>query len=500
VTPLEPDYTDIQGLIRFGYRPMTDARYDLLRVRDAAAARAWLRSAPIASAESRVPPPGTALQVAFTAAGLSALGLSERVVAGFSHEFRGGIAEPSRARLLGDVGEDAPERWQWGYGPGEPHVMVMSFAVPGSRPVVDRHCEGAAWEAGFERLRSLDTSNLDGVEPFGFADGASQPRLSWDQRRSTPTGQGEYTNLVALGEFVLGYRNEYGKYTDRPLLDPSPASDGLPAAEDAPGRRDLGRNGTYLVLRQLSQDVRGFWRYLFAQSGGSEAGAERLASAMVGRTPAGVPLVPIEARAIEGIEGPPELQRLNRFTFDRDPDGAGCPIGAHIRRTNPRSADLPGNPSGLARLLMMLGFRAPRFRDDLVASARFHRLLRRGREYGPELSRGDALLPAPAGEPERGLHFICLNANLSRQFEFVQNAWVASTKFSGLSDESDPLLGNRRPHPGCPVTDRFTVPVRDGAPRRLTGLPPFVRVRGGAYFFLPGLRALRFLAADPPRA
>ena len=438
--------------------------------------------------------------MAFTAAGLSALGLPDAVLAGFSHEFRGGMAEPSRARQLGDVGEDAPVQWQWGYAAGEPHVIVMSFAAPGSFDRVKAHCEGAAWEAGFEPVRSLDTSNLDGVEPFGFADGASQPRISWDQQRRTPRHQGEYTNLVALGEFLLGFRNEYGKYTDRPLLDPGPASSALPDAEEAPGRKDLGRNGTYLVMRQLSQDVHRFWRFLHDQSGGDPAEAEKLGSMMVGRTRPGAPLVPVEERAIEGIDGPPEVARMNRFTYDHDPDGARCPLGAHIRRANPRTSDMPGNPSGLARVLLRLGFGSPGFRDDLLASARFHRVLRRGREFGPELSPRDALAAPPPSEPERGLHFICLNANISRQFEFVQNAWVMNTKFSGLSEESDPLLGHRGAIPGCPMTDHFTVPSPDGAPRRITGLPMFVRVRGGAYFFLPGLRALRFLSGDPQRA
>ncbi len=99
---------------------------------------------------------------------------------------------------------------------------------------------------------------------------------------------------------------------------------------------------------------------------------------------------------------------------------------------------------------------------------------------------------------QRGLHFICLNANISRQFEFVQNAWMASTKFSGLTGESDPLLGNRQPIPGCPVTHHFTLQRDGGLRRRVTGLPQFVTVRGGAYFFLPSLRALRYFAGAAP--
>ena len=161
---------------------------------------------------------------------------------------------------------------------------------------------------------------------------------------------------------------------------------------------------------------------------------------------------------------------------------------------NPRTTDFPGRPTGLRRLVAALGFGRKHFRDDLISSVRFHRILRRGREYGPWLSPADALQPPPPGESERGLHFICLNANISRQFEFLQNAWMMSTKFSGLTRESDPLIGNREAIQGCPVTDNFNMPADGGMRRRVTGVPQFVTVRGGAYFFLPGLRALRYFA------
>jgi deferrochelatase/peroxidase EfeB len=168
-----------------------------------------------------------------------------------------------------------------------------------------------------------------------------------------------------------------------------------------------------------------------------------------------------------------------------------------VRRANPRNADYVGRPSALGRLLADLGFGRRGFGDDLTSSVRFHRLLRRGRAYGPWLSPESAVAPEPPSDPERGLFFACLNANICRQFEFVQNAWMATTKFSGLTGESDPLIGNREPIPGCPVTDAFTLPREGGLPRRVSGLPRFVTVRGGAYFFLPGLRALRYIARAP---
>jgi deferrochelatase/peroxidase EfeB len=141
----------------------------------------------------------------------------------------------------------------------------------------------------------------------------------------------------------------------------------------------------------------------------------------------------------------------------------------------------------------ILGFGTRHPRDDLIASARFHRLLRRGRPYGSPVSDDEALQPGPSDE-EVGLRFVCLNANISRQFEFVQTAWVASTKFGGLTQESDPLLGNRQPIAGCPMTGTFSLPQPSGAGLRLRDVPQFVTVRGGAYFFLPSLSALHYLA------
>jgi deferrochelatase/peroxidase EfeB len=495
MTQSEVDYNDVQGLVRFGFKRMTEASYVLLRVKNAAAAGSWLRSAPITSAAAMNPPPSTAMQVAFTADGLNALGVSTSVVAGFSPEFLAGLTEESRSRRLGDVGSSAPAQWTWGYSANVLHLVVMFFAEPGRLMAFIQNSRGNGWNEAFEVLHWLDTADLSGVEPFGFADGISQPQIDWTRQRVVTSGQIDYSNVVALGEFLLGYPNEYNKYTDRPLIDADSASADLHAAEEAPDKKDVGRNGTYLVMRQLRQDVRSFWQFINRQTGGNAAEAEKLAAAFVGRTRAGDPLVPLQEQAIPGIGTQPEQIRQNQFTFDKDPSGRCCPFGAHVRRANPRNTDYPGRPTNfVARGITMLGFGPKGFRDDLTSSVRFHRILRRGREYGPELSPSDALAPAPAGDSERGLHFICLNANILRQFEFLQNAWIMNTKFSALTGESDPLLGNREAIPPDLVTGNFTRQEEGALRRRVSGLPQFVTVRGGAYFFLPSLRALRYFA------
>ena len=503
----EVNFSDVQGLVRFGYGWMEEATYFLMRVKDAEAARLWLRAAPITSAVKPPSLPSTAMQVAFTAPGLRALGVSDSIVNAFSHEFVSGMAESSRSRRLGDVEKNAPSEWKWGGCPNDPdendpkaqekmpHLLVMLFAKKGLLGDFERSSTEGTWNEAFTQVRKLQTSNLDGIEPFGFKDGISQPEIDWKQERDMLAGQLDYGNIVALGEFLLGYRNEYGKYNDRPLVDADTSSVGLLPAEDAPEKRDVGRNGTYLVMRDLRQDVRGFWQFISEQAGGDLAAAEKLAATMVGRTKEGDPLVPLQQDPIPGVGPKPDQIRQNQFTYDGDPKGVRCPFGAHVRRANPRNTDFPGRPGGLlAKVITMLGFGPKGFRDDLMSSVRYHRILRRGREYGSCLSPSEAMAPAAHYEARSGLHFICLNASILRQFEFLQNAWMVSTKFSGMTEESDPLLGDRRAIPGCPVTSDFNMPREDGLRRRVSGLPQFVTVQGGAYFFLPSLRALRYFA------
>jgi deferrochelatase/peroxidase EfeB len=491
------DLADVQGLLRFGYKHHTESAFALLRVSGRAAARAWLAAAPVGTAATGTPPP-TVLQLALSAEGLRALGVPETITSAFAPEFVAGLgADANRARRLGDVGNNDPARWQWG-GPSAdqvPHVLVLVYARPGHLDEGCRSLEGQ-WAGAFELMRWLPTTDMGGVEPFGFTDGISQPEIDWS-REIAPRDQDRlaYGNLSCLGEFLLGYPNEYGRYTARPLLEArGAAATQLPRAEDAPECADLGRNGSYLVLRTLRQDVPGFWRFLDAQAGGGAAERQRIAEAMVGRAMDGRALVAPAPAPIAGVGPDAAARQANGFTFDDDVAGLRCPVGAHVRRANPRNADLPPGTHGLvSRALRMLGLDGTVLHGDAVASVRFHRLLRRGREYGRLLSTDEALaIPAPA--VEAGLQFVCLCADLARQFEFVQGAWIAGTRFAGLPHEGDPLLGNRLAAPDEPDTAEFTMP-RAGCPSRvIEGLPPFVDVVGGGYFFLPGVRALRYLA------
>jgi deferrochelatase/peroxidase EfeB len=534
----EVDRSDVQGITWTAFGLLRSASYMLLRVVEPHAARRWLRGlAPdslhdLSAADVKMNVEGVkknggeTYQVAFTSAGLLALGIDETIVKRFSPEFVEGMASnENRSRRLGDTGANAPTHWDWGVGDKEPHILLILLSSDADRleTFVAKMREQAE-AAGLSKIVVLPTSDMGKVEPFGFVDGVSQPSFDWDRPR-TPgtTADRDYTNLLALGELLLGYRNEYGLLTERPLLDASEKNaDMLPIASHPPDSRDLGLNGSYLVYRQLAQDVRGFWRWVAGEAERVGVTMDDLAESMVGRRLGGAPLGDLTLRrSIPGVE--PRDSDLNGFLYDTDPDGLSCPVGAHIRRANPRTGDAPSGRQGpLDNLLVMLGLTVRRTRgatsstlpwprnttvwpflrseDDAIASARFHRILRRGREYGQQIDRNSALDPATS-DPQAGIHFLCLNANIARQFEFIQGEWIASAKFAALTGEQDPLLGNREPFPTAPIAkpqpaDGFS---RPGAPpqcRHATGLPQFVTVRGGAYFFLPGRAALKWIASD----
>ena len=250
----------------------------------------------------------------------------------------------------------------------------------------------------------------------------------------------------------------------------------LPDSSGLARPRDLGRNGSYIVFRQLQQNVKAFWKDVDERAQSDPACRKLLAAKMVGRWPNGAPLVryPCDEPA------QPDETRLNDFWYRHDLDGDRCPIGAHIRRTNPRD-----------------GMR-PHTGESLLVSGR-HRLLRRGRAYGHPLAQSfdpDDILKAPdEPNPNRGLHFICFNTDIARQFEFVQSTWANNGKFDGLYGDPDPLIapnGAKRPEDRGKFTVQ-NVPVR----QRHHELKRFVTPVGGAYLFMPGINALRYLTRAP---
>jgi Dyp-type peroxidase family len=458
---------DVQGLMLFAYKQHPRSRFYLLKLAGGQP-REWLRRVLTDVTSGEENKDGRyRFNVAFSARGLAALGLDEQDLATFQREFVQGMAHPERSNVLGDRYSDDPQHWQWGNASEPVDALAMLYA----RTDEELQERASELEKAFDKFgiaRRVQDVALppDGREHFGFTDGLAQPFIRGSGRKRNP-GDAK----LATGELVLGYPNAYGLVTTVPSAKQRRGLREHPFPLPGTDRVSFGRNGTYLVLRQLRQDVASFWRYcwdaaLAEQAPDPDEGAKLIAARMVGRWPNGVSLV--EAPEAER----PPVAGLNDFGFrERDPDGLRCPFGAHIRRANPRD---------------MFGETA----KEGLRDANLHRVVRRGRAYGPKL---EGNMPRVDDGVDRGLYFLALNANLRRQFEFVQQTWINSCKFAGLSVERDPLVGKEAfDFDDQPVPRPFTVQARP-VRQRYEGLPKVVQVRGGEYFFLPGLRALNYL-------
>jgi Dyp-type peroxidase family len=285
----------------------------------------------------------------------------------------------------------------------------------------------------------LSTLDLEATPPFdyahdhfGYRDRLSQPVIEGTGEEPTP-GSGA---PLKPGEFILGYPDESGP----------PAN--LPQPEI------LSRNGSYMAYRRLQEHV-GAFRDFLRQHGQTSEEQELVAAKLMGRWRSGAPLVLAPEKDDPDLGA--NMQRNNDFNYKQDdPHGYAVPLGAHIRRMNPR---------------------------DTAANMNRRRMIRRGATYGPHLPEDK-----PDDGVERGIAAFVICASLIRQFEFAQNVWINDKNFHELGNERDPIIGNQD------GTLEFKIPKRP-IRKKITGLPAFTTVKGGAYFFLPGLKALRYLAS-----
>ena len=430
----ELELDDIQsGVLRPRPTPYV-ATYIALRIDDPKAGRALMKRASevvTSAANPTSPLADTWASVALTYQGLKALGVPQQTLDSFSWEFRQGMA--ARALELGDAGESAPENWEEPLGSSDLHVVLV--AVSPNEELLE-----AALERARETYRKMPgikaiwRQNCHALptetEPFGFRDGISHPAIEG----SGIPGSNPRDLPLKAGEFVLGYRDELG---------------GIQRTEP----EVVGRNGTYVVFRKLHQRVAAFRQYLKANSTSVED-EELLAAKMMGRWRSGAPLVLAPEKDDPALGA--DAQRNNDFNYKKvDPLGYAVPLGSHCRRMNPR---------------------------DTAANMNRRRMIRRGATYGPPLAEG-----APEDGVERGIAAFVICASLIRQFEFAQNVWINDKNFHELGNERDPFIGLQD------GTLEYKIPKRP-IRKRITGLPAFTTVRGGAYFFLPGLKALRYLA------
>jgi Dyp-type peroxidase family len=455
-TDLQGHVSDIQDnivapiLLRYG-------RHIFFHFTDGAKARAWLRSL-LAHVNARTVEHGTqfTVNIGFTHHGLRTLGLSQRSLDSFPPAFQAGPR--ARAQDVGDVGVHAPEHWEGGLGTPDIHAMgwIRTDSDEGREVATDIVRAEMAASGGVEIRYIQDTKALaheNGIgsegEHFGFADPISQPPIEGADAPMYP-GDGVLEadgtwRALKPGEFVLGYEDEAG-----------------PLGIQAPEPPELRLNGTYMVFRKLYQDVAAFRRYLGTAAkalyGSDDVYHQDLVAAkMMGRWRSGCPVDLSPEKDDPAIAADP--LRRNNFTYAGDDKGLRCPLGSHLRRTNPRATPL-----------------------KRATTVRRHRLIRRGVEYGPHLADGtlqdDGI--------DRGLVNLFIQADIERQFEFVQKEWMKGGEFIGLDpNEQDPINGTGG------EGSQMSVP---GAKRPfLFDLPTFVLVKGGEYLFVPGLNALRGL-------
>jgi deferrochelatase/peroxidase EfeB len=509
-----PHDTQTQGIVVSGFSKLPSASALFLlcdwpengpNSHASAGKGAWLKTlntvAPITDADGR---DQRAASVAFTWTGLQKLGLSADALATFSAPFREGMYQEDRLRRLGDKVDGD---WKGTVIPGGPHWSAnipddeRHLITPMTRITVhallllyEKDVDSVqAWAETVEKALACDgvkvvhrlpldlrlDENGIGREHFGFADALSQP-IPYDEKSGQATANDSLIltdgkpatrdawHGVPLGEILLGHTNAHHEKAPGPMVPDDSRASGLPTDDGAPkGFRNLGFDGSYMVVRELQQHVGAFWKSLKTGAAGIRAAdpsathvtADWLAERVIGRNIDGHLLCPSGHLPVDKYNYP---ENAVGFKMS-DPEGLGCPPGSHVHRANPRDS--------LARDLASA--------QTLLDAANNHRILRRGRKYGTTLIDRDQ-----DDDAERGLLFICLNSDIARQFEFVQQTWLLNRNFATLFDETDPLVGPK---------GNFT--IREQPLRRIVEVDTFIQSAGGEYFFLPSIPALNYLSA-----
>ncbi|MBL4684350.1 MAG: Dyp-type peroxidase [Nannocystaceae bacterium] len=356
------------------------------------------------------------------------------------------------AEILGDDDDSDPSNWEAPYRQGRLHAVLClnahtrekldaSLKLVGdaiaSFPSVQRVHDEAAADFG---------GDLSGTEHFGFADGIAQPSVL-DSGEPNYAGAGTPGKRrgwapVKTGEFVLGHLDESGQVQFR---------------------SEFFKDGSFMVFRKLQQHVGRFRDYVNATAERSGTDSELVGAKMVGRWKSGAPLMLAPNKDDPALAA--DAKRNNDFRYKDDKEGKRCPIGAHIRRNNPRE-----DPTG----------------PGTIQTSK-HRIIRRSTPYGTRLPEG-----ASDDGQDRGVLFVVINADIARQFEFVQQNWVNSVLSSTvltLPEDRDPLIGHQR---NPDKAGKFLMPTakRNKPPVIAWSLPRFVTTRGGEYFLLPSLDTL----------
>lgn len=508
------DLYDIQGDVvrpygRFGF-PF--ARYVFFNIRDGQKGRAFLGAvaAKVTSAATwgvgpdPIPKPLATTNVALTWQGLKNLGLPQASLSGFPEEFVMGMK--ARKDILGDNGPSSPEHWDpiWRANSVKDHERDVHLLVSLNAQTMEALEERYRWlqdavtatDGGVHQLAGhrgedgnedlpyqeghalLDNGQPCSKEHFGYTDGIGDPYF--EGMADAPErikGRGKQQDggkwaALATGEFLLGHIDEAHEYPP------------------APAPFQLSRNGTFMVYRKLHENVASFDAFLERESRGFPGSKDLLKAKFVGRwADNGAPLTgaPDDKSKAEwdlrfAKANDAEKDRmLSNFTYDDDTSGAKCPFSSHIRRINPRAsleAIQGANPA--AQVINKDAFDTP------GALANRRRIIRRGLPYGEVKDR-------TSDRGNHGIVIMMLNADIGRQFEFVQQQWINYGNDFKASNDKEILLGNHdKEFPSRAVL--AADPEGERAPYFLRNIPRLVETRGGDYFFIPGMTALKLIA------
>jgi deferrochelatase/peroxidase EfeB len=524
----QSDLGDIQGNIakaygRYGF-PL--ARHILYQVNSAEVGRQFVAAiTPLVTTSIPWPDnyqtPPVATNIAFTYEGLRHLDVPEDTLHGFPDEFSMGMK--ARRDIVGDTGPNHFSRWDpvWNAeGDREAQRVHILISINGkTEEVLEKQYQkiqqilsqaiGKLPEIpapGVKQLAGHRGAGRDDLpyqpagalvgrwnkEHFGYNDGISgtyfegcgeDPKLVIGGGK--PTGKDPRTlegwEPLKAGEFILGHPDESCAYPE------------------APGPPLFSRNGTFLVYRKLHQNVASFNSYLESEGARFPGGKEALAAKFAGRWRNGAPLAlfPTEESANQFVNEIAALKQkvqnnsatsseksrleelklqLVAFDYVDDLDGAKCPFGAHTRRGNPRSALMFGQKGAFG----------PAF-DTPAALTNRRRMLRRGLPYG-------LVEEHPSDEGDHGVIILLLNADLSRQFEFVQQQWFNFGNDFRLANDQDPILGNHGINKECRGKGRMVIEGdKDKPPYFCSNMPTLVETRGGDYFFVPSMTCLRMI-------
>jgi deferrochelatase/peroxidase EfeB len=537
------DLADIQGNIlgAYGKLGFPKGRFITLHVDDAAGGRKFVtdllpeittalrwesRRAKLAKHAVTVARPKVAVNIAFTFYGLLALGIPIRTLRGMPDEFIDGMRD--RAPMLGDDAGVLPLEQSWDkvwtaanpaareVDPNTVHMLVTLNAQmkpDGSavealdaktraiealcRPsgggvrILPGHNPPGLPSAPYQELSALMGQAPDGTyfplptEHFGFTDAIGDPVFEGQYgdraEENAEVGNGAIDGAgnwrpLATGEFLLGYPDEAQEI----------AGAAMPL--------DFSRNGTFMAYRKLYQNVVAFRTFMTETAGrfGAVFGIdnpidaeETLKAKIAGRWRDGVPLTlaPTVADWNAFNHKYPQVspekdhagylarnQALANFTYGGDSSGLKCPIASHLRRVNTRDSMGPTGHVG-----------------SVLTNRR--RIIRRGLPYGDSS-------PGVAESSEHGIVMLAVCASLFRQFEFVQQQWINYGLDARSGNDTCPLVGNHSPGGADGPKAKYVIPSdpQYGRPPYIVeGIPQFVETRGGEYFFIPSMTALRMI-------